>query len=71
MHRGREASSFQRLLPPVLIEKGPKVSLGIIDLRLHSFLNQTMNWRYVRDHGLIHDVIAWGVLDLEGRLERK
>jgi hypothetical protein len=48
-------------VPPI----GHTVTVVTKHLRCIGFLDRCMNWRYVRDHGLIHDVIGWGVLDLE------
>ena len=31
-------------------------------MRCVGFLDQSLNWRYLRDHGLIRDVIAWALV---------
>jgi hypothetical protein len=48
-------------VPPI----GHSVTVVTARFRCIGFLDRLMNWRYVRDHGLIQNVIAWGVLDLE------
>jgi hypothetical protein len=48
-------------VPPI----GESVIVVAERFRCVGFLDDSMNWRYVRDHGLIHDVIGWGVLGYE------
>jgi hypothetical protein len=51
----------EEAVPPI----GYSVEVVTTRLRCIGFLDGAMNWRYVQDHGLIHDVVAWGVLNLE------
>ena len=55
----------EEAVPPI----GHSVTVVTSQFRCIGFLDRLMNWRYVRDHGLIQNVIAWGVLDLEKNLE--
>jgi hypothetical protein len=42
---------------------GTPVLLVTPTIRCIGFLDNSFNWRYARDHGLIRDVIAWADLD--------
>jgi len=44
---------------------GRSVTVVTDRFRCIGFLDSHMNWRYKRDHGLIHNVVAWGVLNLD------
>ena len=48
-------------LPPT----GHTVTVVTDRFRCIGFLDPQMNWRYMRDHGPIHNVVAWGVLNLD------
>jgi hypothetical protein len=41
---------------------GAPVILVTRKTRCIGFLDQSFNWRYARDHGLVRDVIAWADL---------
>jgi hypothetical protein len=45
----------EEAVPPV----GYSVNVVTACVRCVGFLDQSLNWRYLRDHGLIRDVIAW------------
>jgi hypothetical protein len=47
-------------LPPY----GRTVLVVTQNLRCIGFLDASMNWRYLKDHGLIHSVVAWANLNL-------
>jgi len=49
----------EEAIPPA----GRAVSVVTVRFRCIGFMDASLNWRYQRDHGLIHDVIAWSALD--------